>query len=89
VLLLLLLQVSQIKRVTAERLLQSKLTIPHYYLTMECEVRGAAQQTHSRHDCCLFPYHLAGTLLNTNKHSKGHGLTRQHDCTIASVLSVR
>jgi pyruvate/2-oxoglutarate dehydrogenase complex dihydrolipoamide acyltransferase (E2) component len=41
VVLLLLLQVSQIKRVTAERLLQSKLTIPHYYLTMECEVRGA------------------------------------------------
>ena len=34
------LPVSQIKRVTAARLLESKQTIPHYYLTMECEVRG-------------------------------------------------
>jgi len=31
-------EISQIKRVTAQRLLESKLTIPHYYLTMECEV---------------------------------------------------
>ncbi|KAF8068297.1 pdhC [Scenedesmus sp. PABB004] len=31
-------EVSQIKRVTAARLLESKLTIPHYYLTMECEL---------------------------------------------------
>jgi hypothetical protein len=30
--------VSQVKRVTAARLLESKQTIPHYYLTMECEV---------------------------------------------------
>ncbi len=32
------LEISQIKRVTAQRLLESKTTIPHYYLTMECEV---------------------------------------------------
>ncbi|CAN8077146.1 unnamed protein product [Agarophyton chilense] len=31
-------EVSKYKRVTAERLLQSKQTIPHYYLTVECEV---------------------------------------------------
>lgn len=30
--------VSQVKRVTAARLLESKQTIPHYYLTMECEL---------------------------------------------------
>lgn len=30
--------VSQIKRITAARLLESKQTIPHYYLTMECDV---------------------------------------------------
>ena len=29
---------SQIRRVTAARLLESKQTIPHYYLTMECQV---------------------------------------------------
>lgn len=39
------LEVNNIKRVTAQRLLESKLTIPHYYLTMECQVgRGT--------DCC-------------------------------------
>lgn len=32
------LDISNIKRVTAQRLLESKLTIPHYYLTMECQV---------------------------------------------------
>eukprot|EP00879_Flechtneria_rotunda_P008549 GHRR01008956.1.p1 GENE.GHRR01008956.1~~GHRR01008956.1.p1 ORF type:complete len:567 (+),score=255.19 GHRR01008956.1:268-1968(+) len=31
-------QLNQIKRVTAQRLLDSKLTIPHYYLTTECEL---------------------------------------------------
>eukprot|EP00178_Gracilaria_changii_P028081 TRINITY_DN953_c0_g1_i1.p2 TRINITY_DN953_c0_g1~~TRINITY_DN953_c0_g1_i1.p2 ORF type:complete len:234 (-),score=41.43 TRINITY_DN953_c0_g1_i1:3036-3737(-) len=31
-------EVSKYKRVTAERLLQSKQTIPHYYLTVECTV---------------------------------------------------
>ena len=30
--------VSKYRRVTAERLLQSKQTVPHYYLTVECEV---------------------------------------------------
>lgn len=30
--------VSQVKRITAARLLESKQTIPHYYLTMECQV---------------------------------------------------
>ncbi|KAI8465211.1 MAG: dihydrolipoamide acetyltransferase [Monoraphidium minutum] len=30
--------VSQVKRVTAARLLESKQTVPHYYLTMEVEV---------------------------------------------------
>jgi pyruvate dehydrogenase E2 component (dihydrolipoamide acetyltransferase) len=30
--------VTNIKKVTAQRLLESKLTIPHYYLTMECQV---------------------------------------------------
>jgi pyruvate/2-oxoglutarate dehydrogenase complex dihydrolipoamide acyltransferase (E2) component len=30
--------VNNIKKVTAQRLLESKLTIPHYYLTMECQV---------------------------------------------------
>ena len=33
------LEVNNIKKVTAARLLESKLTIPHYYLTMECQVR--------------------------------------------------
>ena len=32
------LEVNNIKKVTAQRLLESKLTIPHYYLTMECQV---------------------------------------------------
>lgn len=32
------LPVSQIKKVTAARLLESKQTIPHYYLTMECQM---------------------------------------------------
>lgn len=32
------LEVNNIKKVTAARLLESKLTIPHYYLTMECQV---------------------------------------------------
>ena len=29
---------SQIRRITAQRLLESKTTIPHYYLTVECSV---------------------------------------------------
>ena len=29
---------SQIRRITAQRLLESKTTIPHYYLTVECRV---------------------------------------------------
>ena len=29
---------TQIRRVTAQRLLESKQTIPHYYLTIECQV---------------------------------------------------
>lgn len=29
---------TQIRRVTAQRLLESKQTIPHYYLTVECQV---------------------------------------------------
>lgn len=29
---------NQIKRVTAKRLLESKTTVPHYYLAMECQV---------------------------------------------------
>jgi pyruvate dehydrogenase E2 component (dihydrolipoamide acetyltransferase) len=32
------LPVSQIKKITAARLLESKTTIPHYYLTMECQM---------------------------------------------------
>ena len=31
-------QVSQIKRITANRLLQSKTTVPHYYLSVEVQV---------------------------------------------------
>ncbi|QDZ20634.1 pyruvate dehydrogenase [Chloropicon primus] len=31
-------EVSQMRRVIAQRLLMSKQTIPHYYLTMDCEV---------------------------------------------------
>lgn len=31
-------EVTKFKRVTAERLLQSKQTVPHYYLTVQCEV---------------------------------------------------
>lgn len=30
--------VSQIKKITAQRLLESKQTIPHYYLTIDCKV---------------------------------------------------
>lgn len=30
----------QIKRITAARLLESKQTVPHYYLTMEVQVRS-------------------------------------------------
>lgn len=41
--------VSQIKKITAQRLLESKLTIPHYYLTMECEVGGYVL------DCIVLP----------------------------------
>ena len=29
---------TQIRRITAQRLLESKQTIPHYYLTVECQV---------------------------------------------------
>ena len=29
---------SQIRRITAKRLLESKQTIPHYYLTIDCRV---------------------------------------------------
>jgi pyruvate dehydrogenase E2 component (dihydrolipoamide acetyltransferase) len=29
---------SQIRQITADRLLESKQTIPHYYLTIECEI---------------------------------------------------
>ena len=29
---------SQIRKITAKRLLESKTTIPHYYLTVECSV---------------------------------------------------
>lgn len=37
---------NQIRRVVARRLLESKQTVPHYYLTMECKVGSAhvAQQ---------------------------------------------
>ena len=31
-------QHSQIRKVTAKRLLESKQTIPHYYLTIDCRV---------------------------------------------------
>ena len=30
--------VAQIKKITAQRLLESKQTIPHYYLTIDCKV---------------------------------------------------
>ena len=30
--------VANIKRITAQRLLESKQTIPHYYLTIDCKV---------------------------------------------------
>lgn len=30
--------VAQIKKITAQRLLESKQTIPHYYLTVDCKV---------------------------------------------------
>jgi len=30
--------VAQIKKITAQRLLESKQTIPHYYLTVDCRV---------------------------------------------------
>lgn len=30
--------VAQIKKITAQRLLQSKQTIPHYYLSIDCRV---------------------------------------------------
>ena len=33
---------SQIKKVTARRLLESKTTVPHYYLTMDCNVDALA-----------------------------------------------
>lgn len=39
------LEVNNIKKVTAQRLLESKLTIPHYYLTMECQVSRDDQGT--------------------------------------------
>ncbi len=29
---------SQIRRITAKRLLESKQTVPHYYLTIDCRV---------------------------------------------------
>ena len=29
---------AQIKKITAQRLLESKQTIPHYYLTIDCKV---------------------------------------------------
>lgn len=31
-------QNTQIRKVTADRLLQSKTTIPHYYVNIDCEV---------------------------------------------------
>ncbi|PNH08810.1 Dihydrolipoyllysine-residue acetyltransferase [Tetrabaena socialis] len=34
---------SQIRRVVARRLLESKQTVPHYYLTMECQVEELVQ----------------------------------------------
>ena len=30
--------IAQIKKITAQRLLESKQTIPHYYLTIDCKV---------------------------------------------------
>lgn len=44
------LEVNNIKKVTAQRLLESKLTIPHYYLTMECQVGSPA--TPCTTTCC-------------------------------------
>ena len=38
---------SQIRRITAKRLLESKTTIPHYYLTVECKVRLDSHLVHS------------------------------------------
>ena len=34
---------SQIRRITAKRLLESKQTIPHYYLTIDCRVDKLVQ----------------------------------------------
>ena len=34
---------SQIKRITAKRLLESKQTVPHYYLTIDCRVDKLVQ----------------------------------------------
>ena len=34
---------SQIRRITAKRLLESKTTIPHYYLTVDCKVWDQCQ----------------------------------------------
>lgn len=35
--------VAQIKKITAQRLLESKQTIPHYYLTIDCRVEKLLQ----------------------------------------------
>lgn len=34
---------SQIRRITAKRLLESKQTVPHYYLTIDCRVDKMVQ----------------------------------------------
>ena len=34
---------SQIRRITAKRLLESKQTVPHYYLTIDCRVDKLVQ----------------------------------------------
>lgn len=48
----------QIKRITAARLLESKQTVPHYYLTMEVQVRCTPG---------AFAFHvLSGCFLSSN-----------------------
>lgn len=55
-------QLSQIKRVTAARLLESKQTIPHYYLTMECEM-DALMALRTQVGCAAAVYHSFGVFV--------------------------
>jgi pyruvate dehydrogenase E2 component (dihydrolipoamide acetyltransferase) len=41
---------TQIRRITAQRLLESKQTVPHYYLTSEIKVGSAGQHLQVHHN---------------------------------------